>query len=110
MKTCRKECSYALFWDLIAYPGIRNLKRALVKAYGKLKNNPNPQLEKDYQVLKKSLRRCQRRESYLKELKEVHNLDRVSRIKNKNYFWRFTNKMKKRRSAQKEVTASSTKL
>ena len=47
---------------------------------------------------------------YLKELSEVSKLEYVANLKNKNYFWRYTKKLKNKRSIKKEVTASSNKL
>ena len=90
---------------------LKSIKKNLKKTYGKLKSNPlNKQVEKEYKNLQKALRSCQRRERYLKELSELAQLERVSKLKNKNAFWRFTKKLKKKRSVVKEVTASPDQL
>ena len=90
---------------------LKKLKRNIKKAYGKLKKNPNNiKFEKEYRNLQKELRSLQRREQYIDELREVNRLDRVAKLKNKNAFWRFTKKLKKKRSVVKEVTASPSKL
>ena len=90
---------------------IKSIKKNLRKSYGKLKNSPkNTELKKEYEKLKKDLRRCERREIYLKELSELYRLERVAKLKNKNGFWRFTKKLKNKRTVVKEVTASSEKL
>ena len=45
-----------------------------------MKNNPaNKQLEKDYICAQKDFRRCQRRELYLKEVREVSKLESVAK-------------------------------
>ena len=87
------------------------LKKQLNKSYGKLKSKPNNKVfEKEYKDPQKELRSLQRREIYLEELKELGRLERVAKLKNKNAFWRFTKKLKKKRTVLKEVTASPSQL
>ena len=81
---------------------IKSIKRSLIKVYGKLKKSSTPELESEYKVLKRDLRRCQRREKYLYELREVGKLEQVSKSKNRNLFWRFTKKMKKKVQMKKK--------
>ena len=89
---------------------IKSIKRSLVKVYGQLKKSSTPELEIEYKVLKRDLRCCQRREKYLDELREVGKLEQVSKSKNRNLFWRFAKKMKKKRSNEKEIMATPLKL
>ena len=51
-----------------------------------LKNVRNPDLQKEkiYNKLKKSFRGIQRRNLYLEESKEINQLDRIAKEKNKN--------------------------
>jgi hypothetical protein len=89
---------------------MKSCKKSLLKTYGKLKANPTNENKKEYKISQKSFKSCQRRERYLKELSEVSKLEYVSHLKNKNTFWKYTKKLKNKRSVIKEVTASSSKL
>lgn len=77
-----------------------------------LKNvrNPDLQKEKEYNKLKKSFRGIQRRNLYLEELKEINQLDRIAKEKNKNRFWRFININRKKRQDNKEISINSSIL
>jgi hypothetical protein len=68
-----------------------------------MKKKINPDLDNLYRSLKKDLRRAQRKDQYLKELKEIDNLDRMAKRKNKNAFWRYTSNLKKKRTELKEI-------
>ena len=89
---------------------MKRSKKTVIKAYGKFKAKPSTENEKEYKKAKKTYRSCQRRERYIKELSEVSKLEYVANLKNKNVFWKYTKKLKKKRTVVKEVTASSTKL
>lgn len=85
-------------------------KKILIRSYGKFKSKPSAENKKEYKNAQKSFRKIQRRERYLKELSEVSKLDFVAKLKNKNVFWKYTKKLKNKRSVTKEVTASPSKL
>ena len=89
---------------------MKRSKKALFKAYGKFKAKPSNENNLEYKNAQKSYRKCQRRERYLKELSEVSKLEFVANLKNKNAFWKYTKKLKNKRSIKREVTASSNKL
>ena len=83
---------------------VRKTTKEVRKKYNILKAYPSTESEAYYKSLKKSLRRIQRREKYLNELREIDNLDKIAKNKNKTAFWKYIKKLKKRRSEAKEVT------
>ena len=89
---------------------MKRKKKTLIRAYGKYKSKPSNENKKEYKKAQKSFRSSQRRERYLKELSEVSKLEFVANLKNKNTFWKYTKKLKNKRSVIKEVTASPNKL
>ena len=60
---------------------IRSIKRSLRKTNRQHKRKPNKLLETLYAKLKKDLRRAQRRDMYLRELKEINNLNKLAKQK-----------------------------
>jgi len=71
---------------------------------------PNPEKVLEHSNLKKDFRRIQRRNQFLEEQRELNNLDRLAKEKNKNKFWRFVRKNRKKIKDNKEISINPTSL
>ena len=72
--------------------------------------NPDPAKVQEHEKLKRSFRRVQRLNQFMTEQKELNNLDRLAKEKNKNKFWRFVRKNRKKRKNNKEITINPESL
>ncbi|RMZ97212.1 hypothetical protein BpHYR1_025999, partial [Brachionus plicatilis] len=68
---------------------MKRLKQELVSLRDQIKLNATPELIEKRKQLKKVFRRTQRQNLYLQEVKQQEKLETLSRLKNKNKFWRF---------------------
>ena len=75
----------------------------MIKLNNKLRTKPKDsiQLEQKYKDLTKELRKFQRKEIYFKEMREVTRMESLAKAKNKNAFWRYTKKLKNKRTQVK---------
>ena len=58
--------------------------------------NPDPLKEQEHEKLKRDLRRTQRYNLFIKEQNDLNELDLIAKEKNRNKFWRFVKKSRKK--------------
>ena len=80
---------------------IMNLKKNFEK---------NEKTTQEIKTLKKEFRSWQRYSIFLKEKNEYNQLDKISKSKDKNKFWRFINNSRKKRTERRTVTLDSASL
>ena len=84
---------------------IRNLKNIKEKIMFLKKNfTKSNQIKFEIKKLKKDFRSWQRYSIYLREQKEYSKLNKISKLKDKNKFWRFINNSKRKRTVRKCIS------
>ena len=72
--------------------------------------HPDPLKDQEHETLKRDLRRTQRYNIFLQEQKELNDLDHIAKEKNRNKFWRFVKKNRKKRIENREISIDSKSL
>jgi hypothetical protein len=98
-------------------PPLDDEQKEIVKKMKEIYNNylkgvehPDPSREQEHATLKRNLRRTQRHNLFMEEQKELNDLERISKEKNRNKFWRFVKKNRKKRIENREISIDSTSL
>jgi hypothetical protein len=84
-------------------PTLDDEQKEIVKKMKEIYNNylkgvehPDPSREQEHETLKRNLRRTQRHNLFMEEQKELNDLERISKEKNRNKFWKFKKKIEKK--------------
>ena len=98
-------------------PSLNDEQKEILKKMNEIYKNslkgvehPDPLKEQEHENLKRALRRTQRYNLFLEEQKELNDLDRIAKEKNRNKFWRFVKKNRKKRLDNREISIDSTSL
>ena len=81
---------------------LKNIKEKIM--FLKKNFTKSNQIKFEIKKLKKDFRSWQRYSIYLREQKEYSKLNKISKLKDKNKFWRFINNSKRKRSVRKCIS------
>ncbi|RNA01664.1 hypothetical protein BpHYR1_045708 [Brachionus plicatilis] len=81
-----------------------NIKSKLVELRDLIRRNSTPELVEQKKSLKKEFRRVQRQNIYFNQVREQNNIQSSFNLKNKNKFWSYIRRSKKKRIVEKNVS------